>query len=430
MNAISDPLSDRTPAEGESPALDAWLAQLRPSGEIGRLLAPTPAQQIDRGYGHTLREICQQPVTWRETAGALARAPGVLDSALADVGIPRGEGSIVLTGSGSSLYAAECLVFPLQEALHVPVSAAAAGVLVTHPRGALPPSGPFLLVSLARSGNSPESRAVIDLVLASAPRAQHLVITCNREGALATTYRSVPGVRVVVLDRKTDDRSLVMTSSFTNLVLAGQALGETGRLETWAARAQRLAGIASGVLEHRADGLAGAARGSGRTVIYLGSGCRLAAAREAALKMLEMTGGQVWTLAESYLGLRHGPMAALHRDTLLVAFLSSAPLTRAYELDLLRELERKRLGARRVVVGVDVPKEAAPGPDDLVVECGPAGRIADADLVLVDVLVGQLLAFFRCLEVGLQPDAPSADGVITRVVDTFRIHDRPGVTGE
>ena len=185
---------------------------------------------------------------------------------------------------------------------------------------------------------------MIDLVLASAPRAQHLVITCNRDGALATAYRSVPGVRAVVLDRKTDDRSLVMTSSFTNLVLAGQALGETGRLQAWAARAERLAGVASAVLEHRTDALASVARSHCRSVIYLGSGCRLGAAREAALKMLEMTGGQVWTLAESYLGLRHGPMAALHRDTLLVAFLSSAPVTRAYELDLLHELDRKRLG--------------------------------------------------------------------------------------
>jgi tagatose-6-phosphate ketose/aldose isomerase len=119
-------------------------------------------------------------------------------------------------------------------------------------------------------------------------------------------------------------------------------------------------------------------------------------------------------------------MSALHDDTLVVAFLSRAPVARAYELDLLRELDRKQLGARRIVVGSGVPREAAPGPDDVIVDCEGENALNDADLALVDVLVGQLLAFFRCLHVGLRPDAPSAKGVISRVVDTFEIHAGPG----
>jgi tagatose-6-phosphate ketose/aldose isomerase len=426
MNTISDHRSEGAAGTDPTASVDAWLGQIGGRGEIGRLLGPTPAEQVDRGYGHTLREICQQPATWRDTASMLAKAPGALESSLADVGIQRREGSLMLTGSGSSLYAAECLVFPLQEALRVPVCAAPAGLLLTHPRGALPPSGPFLLVSLARSGNSPESRAVVDLVLENAPRAHHLVITCNRNGALATAYRSVPAVRAVVLDERTDDRSLVMTSSFTNLVLAGHALGEMGHLDAYVARSAELARAAASVLMQSADALAGVARRDFGSAVFLGSGCCLGAAREAALKMLEMTDGRVSTLPESFLGLRHGPMSALHDDTLIVAFLSRAPVARAYELDLLRELHRKQLGARRIVVGSEVPKEAAPGPDDVIVDCDAGNALTDADLVLVDVLVGQLLAFFRCLHVGLRPDAPSADGVISRVVDTFEIHAGPG----
>jgi tagatose-6-phosphate ketose/aldose isomerase len=424
MNTTSDSLSGR--ASGTDPSVDAWLEQFKGRGEIGRLLEPTHAERLERGYGHTLREICQQPLTWRDTASTLAEQPGPFRSALDEVGVRRREGSLVLSGSGSSLYAAECLVFPLQEALGVPVSAAPAGVLLTHTRGALPPSGSFLLVSLARSGNSPESRAVVDLVLKSLPRARHLVITCNRDGVLATAYQNVPSVRAVVLDERTDDRSLVMTSSFTNLVLAGHALGELNHLDAYVARAGGLAGAATSVLTRDADVLAGAARSDFQSVVFLGSGCRLGSAREAALKMLEMTSGRVWTMAESYLGLRHGPMSALHDDTLLVAFLSGTPVTRAYELDLLREIERKQLGARRVVVGAGVPKEAAPGRHDAIVECGTGDGLTDADLVLIDVLVGQLLGFFRCMHGGLRPDAPSTNGVITRVVDTFQIHAGPG----
>ncbi len=141
--------------------------------------------------------------------------------------------------------------------------------------------------------------------------------------------------------------------------------------------------------------------------------------------MLEMTEGRIWTRAECYLGLRHGPMSAVHEDTLVVAFLSSSPVVRRYELDLLHGLESKKLGLRRVVVGTNVPPEAAPGEDDVVVECGAGGDLSDPDLVLLDALVGQLLGFFRCRDLGLRPDSPSTDGVITRVVEPFEIHDHP-----
>jgi fructoselysine-6-P-deglycase FrlB-like protein len=424
MTTKPDRPAQQAPNKTVFPSLEAWLAELADRGEIGRLLEPPFDEQCARGYGHTLREICQQPITWPETAAHMSRVSDTLAQALVDIGIDRHEGSIVLTGSGSSLYAAECLAFPLQEALGIPVSTVPAGAVLTHATASLPPAGLFLLVSLARSGNSPESRAVVDLVLETLPRARHLLITCNREGALATGYGGVASVRTVVLDEKTNDRSLVMTSSFTNMVLAGQALAELDRLEAYAARANRLAEAAMRVLGDSADRLAAAARGGLRSAVYLGSGSRLAVAREAALKMVEMTDGRVWTLPESYLGLRHGPMSALDDHTLVVAFLSSNPVTRAYEMDLLRELERNRLGARRVVVGDGVPSEAAPGPDDLVVDVGDGG-LRDADLLFVDILVGQLLAFFRCRNEGLRPDAPSVDGVISRVVDTFEIHRGP-----
>jgi len=40
-------------------------------------------------------------------------------------------------------------------------------------------------------------------------------------------------------------------------------------------------------------------------------------------------------------------------------------------------------------------------------------------------MAAQLLAFFRCLEEGLQPDSPSANGVISRVVESFTLHEQP-----
>jgi tagatose-6-phosphate ketose/aldose isomerase len=166
------------------------------------------------------------------------------------------------------------------------------------------------------------------------------------------------------------------------------------------------------------------ARSGFGSALYLGSGCRLGSAREAALKMLEMNSGEVFTFAESYLGLRHGPMSAIRPDTLVVAFLSSDPQVRAYERDLLTELDKKALGARRVVVGAGIPKGVVASPDPLLLECADSFPCADEDLALLDALVGQLLAFFRCLAGGNHPDSPSEDSVITRVVSGFEIHRR------
>jgi tagatose-6-phosphate ketose/aldose isomerase len=396
---------------------DEWLASLPEKGARGALLSVSPEEQVRRGYGHTLREIAQQPVTWMETAARMRGLPLIGESL-------DGASAVVLTGSGSSVYAAECVAPCLQQGLGVPVSAVPAGLILTHPETCLPPSGPFLVVSLARSGNSPESRAVVDWLLESRPQARHLFITCNRDGVLATSYRDRPDVRTIVLDERTNDRSLVMTSSFTNMVLAGRALG--GDPQSCEARSLGLARAAATLLRERADALDTTARSGFGSVVYLGSGCRLGSAREAALKMLEMNAGEVFTFAESYLGLRHGPMSAIRLDTLVVAFLSSDPLVRAYERDVLAELDRKGLGSGRVIVGVEVPPGVVASPDALVLECGPLSPGADEDLTLLDAVVGQLLAFFRCLAGGRHPDSPSEDSVITRVVSGFEIHGRNG----
>jgi tagatose-6-phosphate ketose/aldose isomerase len=275
---------------------------------------------------------------------------------------------------------------------------------------------------LARSGNSPESRAVVDSLLEHDDRGHHLIITCNRQGALVTGLAAHPRVDAVVLDEQTEDKSLVMTGSFTNMVLAGRFLAWTPRPEAGVARVEAVAQAGAGLLARDADALAQIARSGFRRAVYLGSGCRVGSAHEAGLKMTEMSAGRVLSLSETFLGLRHGPMSVIHDDTLIVAFLSSDSVVRAYEVDLLRELDRKRLGARKLIVGSGIPAALASRPEDHRIDFGDG--LADADLAVLDTVVGQLLAFHRCLEEGLKPDSPSTEGVINRVVERFTIHRR------
>jgi len=177
------------------------------------------------------------------------------------------------------------------------------------------------------------------------------------------------------------------------------------------------------VIERDADGLAAIARSGFSSAVYLGSGVRFGSARESALKMLEMSAGRVKTAAETFLGLRHGPLAAVDADTLVVAFLSCDATVRAFECDVLRELDRKGLGRRRVLAGDNIPADLL-RDGQLVVEMPGLAALGDDDAPLLDVLAGQLLAFFNCLHLGFKPDAPS-QGVLTRVVEEFSIHRGP-----
>jgi tagatose-6-phosphate ketose/aldose isomerase len=400
--------------------VSGWPEELAGLPEWAPLLAPSEAERIVRGYGHTLREILQQPETWTATARQIADAPDQLREALA-AGAIRDGGSLAFTGSGSSLYAGECAALPVQASLGGVVQALPAGLLLTHAAVCLPAGRPFLLVSLARSGNSPESAAVVDLLLETRPEGRHLILTCNGGGRLATRHASDPRVRVLVLDERTNDKSLVMTSSYTNLVVAAAALGLLHDPVALERRAAALESVARELVRGHGESLASCARSPFASAVYLGTGAALAAAREAALKMLEMTGGRVGVLTESFLGLRHGPMSAVHGDTLVVAFLSPESHARAYELDVLRELGRKGLGAARVLVGEALPPELVRAGD---VGVSPRGldALAEDAAAVIDVLVGQMLAFFRCRHLGGKPDAPSPAGVIQRVVEEFAIY--------
>ncbi len=401
------------PETGASQSTTATLAQSQREASI--LLGKTGEQQQELGYFHTLREILQQPATWLRTGAQLRALAGELEKTIS------GAKLLVLTGSGSSEYAGECLRLTLQSELGIPAETIAGGDLLTHGGKAFGPSRPGVMLSFARSGDSPESVGAVEAMLAAEPAMSHLVITCNAAGKLATTYTADPRVRVVVLDDATNDRSLVMTSSFTNMVLAGRLLGMLNTPERYEAVATGLSRTADELIHAHLDSLAALARRGFGRVVYLADGPGVGAVRECALKMTEMTAGRVVTMHETYLGLRHGPMSAVHSDALIVCFLASDPLVRAYEVDLIRELNAKGLGMAKLLFGEDIPADLARS-GDVVIECSGLRELGDENLPILNVLIGQLLALFRCMQEGLKPDSPSASGVISRVVQGFTLH--------
>ena len=394
-----------------------WKKQLAAQQpELRALLELSDEARAAAGFRCTLDEICQQPSTWRQTAATVASMQRRLQ------GFLEGCRSFVLTGSGSSQYAGECVHPALQAATGISACTLGGGWLLSQGQRALPAERPLTVISLARSGDSPESGGVVEWLLETEPQVRHLVVTCNAQGQLATRFSGDPRVLVVSLDERTNDRSLAMTSSFTNMVVASLGLGYLADPSAYSKIAETLAGAAEQLLLRHTGAVAEMARTPFRRAVFLASGCRYGAAREAGLKLLEMNAGRIPTMAETYLGFRHGPMCFLNRETLLVCFLASDPQVRAYEEDVITELNRKQLGARKLIAGAGVaPSLLADG--DVAIEIPAMAELGDNNVPVLDVMIGQLLAFFRCRAEQLRPDNPS-EGAISRVVNTFTIHRR------
>jgi len=348
----------------------------------------------------THAEIYQQPELWPTTLDRVAQrldGPGLLQP----------NGCCIITGAGSSAYAAHAIEAAVPGARAVPSTDLLVDIAPYFAFGGT-------LLSLARSGDSPESVAVIDRVKRLFPQVRHLAITCNAEGRLAR----LPGVTAIILDPRTNDRSLVMTSSFSNLVLAGLCLRHSREIAEVLPKLCERVKENLGALEARAKAIAA---DRVNRVVVLASRPLMGWAQETSLKILEMTAGRITVLAETYLGLRHGPMSFLRPDTLVVSLLSSDPRHRRYEEDLLDELRAKKLGRIIAIAGI-ASDDARRGPFRETVPA-MAAELPDSLRTPFEIVFPQLLAYHLSLHEDLNPDSPSPGGVITRVVQGVRIYE-------
>lgn len=368
---------------------------------MSRGLGPSSETENQRGV-LTLTEIRQQPEVWPATLECVAACN--LKS------VVQGRAAIIC-GAGTSAYAASAVAAGWTNALAIPTTD-----LLLYSKQEITRLAPGfaangVLVSLARSGDSPESTGVTARIQKMFPGAMHLAITCNQDGQLA----QLPHVKSIVLDPRTNDRSLAMTSSFSNLVLAGLGISEGAVL---AERLPRIAGRVKNALASLETAAQHLASRRPTRVMVLTSASLTPLGKEACLKVIEMTAGGIIALPETFLGVRHGPMSFLCPDSLVLCVLSSDMDRRRYEEDLLRELRQKNLG-HLIVVGP--PTAASDQAHDFIPAVAP--DIPDHLRTPFEIVFPQLLAYYLSLASGLDPDNPSPDGVITRVVQRFQLHE-------
>lgn len=372
--------------------------------------------QQNGGY-FTAKEITQQPSLWINTWKLVYDKKTALEAFLTDA-YQHESLTVILTGAGTSAFIGNALQGPFQKNTQKNTVAIATTDLISHPAHYFTGSA-ILLISFARSGDSPESVAAVNLANEFCEKVFHLIITCNPEGKLALAESNNPTF-VFLLPPECDDQSLVMTGSFTAMLLTGLLISRLHEIAALQSTVAQLSDYASNILNNYTEKLRAVAKLDFQRAVFLGSGPLRPAANESDLKLQELTAGKVICKFDSFLGFRHGPKAVINSATLLVYLFSNNAYVHQYEGDLVKSISSGEKG----LFSIGITETAIKNMElDLMIELSTNGGTVEEEFLSVcSVLPAQILGFYKSLELGLSPDNPSETATITRVVKGVTIY--------
>ncbi|MCK3657031.1 tagatose-6-phosphate ketose isomerase [Pasteurellaceae bacterium Macca] len=357
----------------------------------------------------TAKEIAQQPKTWLETVEIVknSTARQFLDPLITQA--KGGKLRIIFTGAGTSAFIGDVVAPVLSEKLGCVVESIASTDLVSSPYQYLFADKPTLLVSFARSGNSPESIGAVDCVNNVVNNVYHLAITNNINGALFTKCSQNPTACALALPDSTHDNGFAMTSSASNMMLAALLLFSEEAFDS--AWVNQLATVTTQLLEKDSSEIQRLAHLPLSRIVYLGSGHFQGLARETALKLLELTAGERLGFFESTMGFRHGPKSLVQKETLIFIFQSANSYTAQYDQDLYHELVRDQKAHTVVLLGDTSGHFQA-----------EICQLDDTARIFPYLVIGQLYAFYSSLHLGYTTDNPCPTGEVNRVVQGVTLY--------
>ena len=366
---------------------------------------------------NTYKEIRQQPKVWLKALEYISSHKQEIKS-FKDKYLSAGY-DVVLTGAGTSAYIGDALEPALYDTGLKGARAIATTDIITNPQMFFDSSSKVLLVSFARSGNSPESVGAIRAVESTAGKVAHIFITCNKDGELAQMKGE--NILCVLLPPETNDLSLAMTSSYSTMLLTCSMIANIDRIEEERPLIEEVASAVEKSLDRYENAIKEISSRGFERAVFLGSGPLKGVAEECRLKLQELTDGAVMCAYDSFLGFRHGPKAVVKPNSLLVYLLSPNPKVRRYELDLIRQVKANNNVKGTLIISADTPgiEESC---YDLALVTGMPASIPPCYGCVSFAWVGQLLGFFKSLDLGLNPDSPSISGNISRVVEGVTLY--------
>lgn len=392
--------------------------------KIGEQLLGIDLETLNEINGlNTAKEILQQPKVWKEAVLKIKNNKNKIDDFINKF-LSIDDSRIILTGAGTSAFAGETCEPYLTNLLNKRVEAIATTDLVASPESYLIKGIPTLLISFARSGNSPESVHAVKLANQLVDNLYQVIITCNEDGKLAQNTKEDEKSLLLLMPKETNDLGFAMTSSFTTMVLSAMALFNMSNIEMFVEDVNKLSVSVNNFLVDNTHKVSELVNEKFERIVYLGSSTSKAIARESALKILELTGGIVNANYDTPLGFRHGPKSVIDDTTITVIYISNYDYTRMYDLDLTREMLAHRKEDKVVVVGCNIDKSIS-DKADYIFELDNINYSVENEalLPLQQIIFGQMLSFLKSINLNITPDNPCPTGEVNRVVQGVILHD-------
>lgn len=232
----------------------------------------------------------------------------------------------------------------------------------------------------------------------------------------------VDNAYAITLTEETHDQSFAMTSSFSNMMLATLMCLSLDRLDDIASEVEAIIPATSDLLDTRFVELEDLVKEYDfKRIVYLGANTLKGIAQESALKMLELTAGEVATMFDTPLGFRHGPKSIINDDTLTVMFLSDDAYSYGYELDLIKEMSAQRKG-NKILVVTSLHRPEVKGLVDYYYSFGNEEKHNNMYLGFSYIALAQVIAFFKSLALNITPDNPCPTGEVNRVVQGVTLY--------
>lgn len=390
---------------------------------ISKLLGVEISKLEDCSGLNTAKEIIQQPDTWRESVKNLIKNKIEIKSFI-DSFLSKKEFRIILTGAGTSAFAGEVCEPYLTSLLNKRVEAIATTDLVASPKSYFIKGMPTLLISFARSGNSPESVHAVNLASQLVDDLYQIVITCNENGKLAKNTVNDEKSLLLLMPPQTNDLGFAMTSSFTTMVLNAMAVFNINNIENFSSDVDKLSNSVNDFIENNIEKVTSLSNEDFERIVYLGSSTSKGIARESALKVLELTAGKVNASYDTPLGFRHGPKSVVDDKTVSVIYISNDEYTRKYDLDLAKEMLAHKKNDKVVIVGDNIEEDILNKADYVFNVENINYNVENKVLLpLQQIIFGQMLSFLKSVNLGITPDNPCPTGEVNRVVQGVILHE-------
>ncbi|MCF6461379.1 SIS domain-containing protein [Clostridium sp. Cult3] len=371
---------------------------------------------------NTATEIYQQPKLWLEVLKIVEDNKDDINKFL-EARLKKDKVRVIFAGAGTSAYVGEIATQQLNMGGEYIYEAIATTDIVANPEIYFKKDIPTILVSFARSGNSPESVATYNLANEMIDEVSHIFITCNVEGKLAEISQGKENVLLLLMPEESNDKGFAMTSSFSCMTLTALLIFDMGNFENNKKQILEMATIGKDILKGDQEEIKGLIDPKYNRIVYLGSSTFRGLTKESGLKLLELTRGQIISHSETTLGFRHGPKSITNDNTLIFIYISEDPYTRKYDIDMLKEIYNDEGGHRVIAISNKYYEEVEENSNKYFYLNKDGNNIDNTGFMsLLYALYAQLVALFYSINVNVEPDDPNPSGIVNRVVKGVTIY--------